>query len=1466
MFSSLAAMKTIPISEFRGTQAGAENVRPKSLIRRRMLWLRAAAATLTFAGTMTLVASAESPAAHPRDEIFGGYSWLAPNGWGDLFYKVNNIPNAFDVSNTYYLPNAPNLGVLVDGSGHFKGGTTPPNLANGSNDSTGVGYALFGMQYKFHRNKLSPFFRGFLGGANISPDCCHGAQWSFAAGGGGGLDLSINRRFSFRLVQADYIYSSYSHVFPNVSPAQARILSSKATVSLSTVHPAAWNSARLAFGVVINLGNYQEKAAAAPGKQNAPSAQKKHHAAETSLVPLDNLSTAISSVVTSAQLRDLPLFNRNFLSVGLLVSSTHDVPAWSELKDTTFSISGQRPTSNAFLLDGMDNVASSSNQAIPFQVNDAVQEFRVVTATSDAQFGRNIGGVVNIITRRGTAKFHGSVFGFFASDSLDASSPLSVYNGTGFDQAAAFAGALNAQPAADTNSGGSPIYQPISYNQYVKTVEFLNASYGTSFCTAPNATYGSANCNQLFDPASILAQHNSHTQPFSSQQFGGQAGGSFLKRWYWFGDYEGTRIDNPNPIFERVPSSYDRSHLASFAGQPGYADAQFAQAVLSLYPQSNVRAIPDVLEFYHGQAPNYTNVNNYLGRIDFTQSDKTEWTFRYNLQQLSQLHDDTLPSSTVYPGNGAQRAVLNQNLVLTFTHRFSDQLSNVIRGGFTRFQVKETPQDADFNPASIGLPSGPMRTYLLSGLDPQYAGASVGINGAWAGWYDSVWFPYFLSQPAIAPSLDGLFPFARIGAPLSAPAERQDSEGEFVDNLVWFKGRHTVRAGAAFRFIRNVFDNGGFSRGLVVSSDIGEFTSDSETCVTCFPSAFSSPSFDYALQQPAAYNTNLHSYVIAGYAQDTWRAKPNLTVNFGLRYEYFSPPSDTNQQLWNYDPAANGLVQQGQSLVTDDFGNACTGKGSGAESIYRNNSYFLPWNCTATGNGNFLLARKTNFEPRIGVAWSTPNGNTVLRAGFGIYYDEVPASLTAQLAFNRPVPYSKSNPQAIYGQNYFSFYCGGQQCGLGNSSLLNLNPALSSYQAASVPFALTAVDTSSFDNPMTRQVSFSVQREISHNLSAELAYIGNFMANLATTSNTGFNNEWFCTASAQGNKLQPCDPFSFVPVYTHADIGYGNYNAFVARMTTKGWHGLQARASYTYSKALDNASSAGATLIPGPLMTQVTGLGYYGTGSPLLYSLGSSTGGIIPPPGTFNPRAITANLSALTGLLTAGVSTTGGGRVLVTPYTIPQDPYGFLRNDYARADFDQTNRFILEYSWTIPVSKPSMWRNGWMLSGVFIAESGQPFTIFSGPIAGELNQRVSLTAPLTTTGNPYSYIGNTASIMLPGTSCADLAGAYSPFVIQQTVGIKSGVAGTPCLGNSARNQFTGPAYVDYDMAVQKTFKIREVAALSFRAESYNLFNRANYYNPVSTYSLDGVTPYSQFGQIKSAHNPRQLQFAVRVSW
>ena len=132
-----------------------------------------------------------------------------------------------------------------------------------------------------------------------------------------------------------------------------------------------------------------------------------------------------------------------------------------------------------------------------------------------------------------------------------------------------------------------------------------------------------------------------------------------------------------------------RQHLTSAGSKlcfpQGNQSAKIAHDLLSLYPQSNVVGIPNALEFYQGQAPNYTNVDNYMLRFDFNQSAKSDWSLRYNIQDLHQLHDDSLPSSSVYPGNGSNRSVLNQNLALTFTHSFSDSVNNEARVGFTRF-------------------------------------------------------------------------------------------------------------------------------------------------------------------------------------------------------------------------------------------------------------------------------------------------------------------------------------------------------------------------------------------------------------------------------------------------------------------------------------------------------------------------------------------------------------------------------------------------------------------------------------------------------------------------------------------------------------------------------------------------------------------------------------------------------------
>ena len=1181
-----------------------------------------------------------------------------------------------------------------------------------------------------------------------------------------------------------------------------------------------------------------------------------------------DLLVPVGTVIERDQLQELPLYNRNFLALGLITQNTHDAEAGSALAGGTFSIAGARVTSNNFRLDGADNVASSSNQAIPFQVNEAIKEFRVTTANADARYGRGAGGVVDVVTQSGTDKFHGSAFGYFADDRFNGSSPLSVYNGSGFDRAAAYAGALNATPSL----------QPNSYNSYVAQAQALGK------CTDPGS--GASCAYRKFNPAAVLATNDSHTEPFSSRQAGIGMGGPLSKSVHIFGSYEGTRIENPNPIFERVPSSFDRTPVASLAGN---VNGGLAQNVLKLYPTANVAAVPGVLEFYKGKAPNYTHVNNLLVKGDY----KQKLNLRYSAQDLSQLHDDTLPEGGLYPGNGAIRDALNQNATVMYRHA-SGNLVQELRGGFTRFQVIETPQDQGFNFSSLGLP-GPM-TFLLSGLDPRYSGAAPGKLGAYAGWYDSFLLGDPNSLPATAitpircgtdltncaklmqPTLAGFFPFARLGAPLSAPGHRRDSTAFGGYSLSFTHGSHNWEFGAEYRATENILQNGGFARGLVVSSDIGEFTSDAETCATdsrCTRQAFSTPSFDYAQRQAQAYAGQFTFNSVAGYAQELWKIKPRFTVNAGLRYEFFGMPVEKNHQAWNFVPAANGLVQQDTLNVVDPFGNTCGSGSARIGSIYAAAPQTTaPWNCSAAFAGKLMPENNTtNFAPRVGFAWDvTGQSKTVIRGAVGWFYDQLPSNFTSQLIFNRPTFLNAANPQLIYGQNFLTAACGTQifgtggygQCGLGNVTLnpkfIAANPAFGGgntqiYQSASSPFGIYALDPANFLTPRSRQVTGSFQQQLHRNLVLEAGYIGADAERLPVVANSGFNHEWFCNADPRATSSQ-CDTISQFPVFTMSDVGSSSYRSVYARLRMAQWHGLTLNTSYVWSQSRDNASNAEAPLLPTTLLNQMLGVQYYGLGNQFPVQLG-----LIPQlKSGFANSAVATPFVNVSEALNTALTTTGARQVFVSRYTIPQDPYNFLRNDWGPSDFDSPHRVVIDYVWRIPGRANSFLLDGWEVSGILMAQSGQPFSIFAGSAGGELTQRVNLSSAVTTTGNPAAFLNAPVGLASLSGSCATSFYASAPLF--------SGTTGTPCLGNSRRNLFSGPNYFANDMAVQKRFRISttERTAVVVRAEFFNVFNRANYYNPISQYSVDGVTVNPDFGKVKSAYAPRQMQFAIRFNW
>jgi outer membrane protein OmpA-like peptidoglycan-associated protein len=185
--------------------------------------LFAVACVLSLSGTY----AAAQGTVQPKNEIFAGYSWLHPNGyveWG----KVPDIVNGVDASITHYLPNARNLGLLLDLSYHWD---------NGNKLASDVGLGLLGLQYKFHTDQFSPFVRAFAGAARLTPDILP-STWKPAVGGGGGFDLTLNKNFSIRVAQVDYIWTYYRRPPGSFSRSNN------------------WNMIRLAAGLEYNLGFY----------------------------------------------------------------------------------------------------------------------------------------------------------------------------------------------------------------------------------------------------------------------------------------------------------------------------------------------------------------------------------------------------------------------------------------------------------------------------------------------------------------------------------------------------------------------------------------------------------------------------------------------------------------------------------------------------------------------------------------------------------------------------------------------------------------------------------------------------------------------------------------------------------------------------------------------------------------------------------------------------------------------------------------------------------------------------------------------------------------------------------------------------------------------------------------------------------------------------------------------------------
>ena len=677
--------------------------------------------------------------------------------------------------------------------------------------------------------------------------------------------------------------------------------------------------------VAVQAPSQPQPQVAAPAPRQSPRAPS---------VSVELLSTTQSGVIDSRSVHTLPLANRDFIDLALLVPGTYPVAQGSVLQGASLSVDGARGDMNNFLLDGADNNDYTLNQSLPFQIVEALQEFRVQASTENAEFGRSGGAQINLVSRSGSNAFHGELFEFNRNSALSAGNFFSAFSGGTFDQ-------------------------------YAREIQV----------SIPGA-------NPFADPT-LAPLFNLHNSFLNQNQFGGNIGGALVKdKLFGFFNWESFRLTNPRPLFEQVPGTTFRSATDCAAFEGGPCDPT-ALALYNLYPAPNVPATPftnpasflafDATNpnglpigsgaFAVGQTANRTDSDNFLERVDWRKSDRTSMSFKHNIQRINQLQGGDIPATPAYPGNGTLVNGRNQNFSYNLVQQISPRMTNEFRAGWNRFRLTTKAQDAGINPTTLGFQN---LNFTNQGLPTIIVGGTFG----------------------------SFAPFSTLGANESTPSNRADNVWSVADNLSFTRARHTWKFGAEYRHVRLNVNNDAAARGVlgffsgefVAGSGEPDFGSIAQVCpqsLQALVAAYAQACAQFGNGFERKFTTNS----VAWYVQDQWRLRHNFTVNYGVRYEVNTAPVELDDRLVNFYPnlgTQGALIQGGSTTEFDPLGDvigtaAHRAPRSGFNTDYNNwgPRIGFAWDPRSNGRtvvrgGYALMFDQQSLEPSVNMLLNPP--------------------------------------------------------------------------------------------------------------------------------------------------------------------------------------------------------------------------------------------------------------------------------------------------------------------------------------------------------------------------------------------------------------------------------------------------------------------------------------------------------------
>lgn len=618
--------------------------------------------------------------------------------------------------------------------------------------------------------------------------------------------------------------------------------------------------------------------------------------------------------------------------------------------------------------------------------------------------------------------------------------------------------------------------------------------------------------------------------PLRQNQFGATAGGPIIKnKTFFFGAYEGLRSATGLTIKATVPTAAQRAgNLAG--GDPIYdpltikrdpvtgiitrtpfpgnvipvnrISQQAINALNLLYPTAQ-QQIPNVFNSIFNPLAT-DNYNQYLGRIDHHLSAKDLLFGRYVWMHESSVSPNQ--GGGGLPGQGTALDLTTQNLALGYTRIFNSNIVNELRLGYNRY------------------------FQYLHAVDQSDIVGKIGINGAMED--PRTWGP-----PVIA-----ITNMTTAAAFQYSPSRPVSNDFQFVDTLSVVRGPHTLTMGADIR--RSQLNGGQFThaRGTYIFG--GGFTNDPES-----PSTTGQGFADFLLGYPTSTsvtigstNNDLRGLNEGFYVQDDWNIRPNLTLNLGLRYDFMPQPVSARDRMSAWNDATHSIVtaQTNPNAIPH-----CPGCGNQTlaelEQGYAGIFKFNPR--TAAKLSPALINNDYNgWAPRVGFAWRLPGGQSVLRGGWGRFYELEAGNI--QWNYTGQAPYSKS---LAFSANTLA---------LPTFTLTNPFPSTSVVGAPGVGGSMPE-----YRNPHNDNWNLTFQTQLRPGVTAQIGYVG------ARANNqfmyVDFNSPKFGIANVQS--LRPDPKIGSTAIDT--TWGHSWYDALQATFAAR-VRSLNLTANYSWGHAI----------------------------------------------------------------------------------------------------------------------------------------------------------------------------------------------------------------------------------------------------------------------------------------------------------